>query len=100
MSKGYEAGLKPDEILEPDGLTLKEVLAVIDAYDKRMMQHFNLNTRILAWYSLMPHYDRGKLPPFEGFLNSREGSEEQSFQDLGERAEYIRNLYKKMGYLK
>lgn len=85
----------PNEFYE---LTLKEVLAVIDAYDKRMMQHFNLNTRILAWYSIAPHVEKGKMPAFDTFLNANnEGT--QDFSDINERAEFIRKKYRELGYL-
>lgn len=97
-SKAYEAGLKPKEFYEA---TLKEVLGVIDAYDKRTLQHFNLNTRILAWYSIAPHVEKGRMPSFDSFLNHNEQEDTNAIgEDLQKRADFIRAKYRELGYLK
>lgn len=78
-------------------MTLREVLEIIEAYDKRTLLHFNLNTRILAWYAIAPHVEKGKLPPFESFLNADEKSD--SVSDISKRAEFIRAKYRELGFL-
>jgi hypothetical protein len=97
QGKAYEAGLKPTEFYE---LTLREVLQMIDAHDKRTMQFFNLNTRIIAWYSLVPHVERGKMPSFENFMTSNGEDINTIGEDLQARAAYMRKMLIQNGYLK
>jgi hypothetical protein len=87
------AGLKPKEVYDS---TLRELLGIVDGYDEDRMNHFNLNTRIIAWYAAAPHVQR--MPPFESFLKGDQDSDSPDY--LTERADFIREQYKKMGYLK
>jgi hypothetical protein len=93
FKRAYMAGLKPAEVY---GSTLRELLAVVDGYDEDRMNHFNLNTRIIAYYAAAPHVQR--MPPFEHFLKADQDSDSPDY--ITERADFIREQYKKLGYLK
>lgn len=95
FSRAYVAGVHPGEFYD---LTLKEILFVVDAYDKRRIDFFNLNTRVIAWHSVAPHADKGKMPSFDNFLKIGEDGG-KSVQSISERAEYIRKIYKEKGFL-
>lgn len=89
------AGLKPQEIYE---MTFKELMGVVSAYDQRMIEFFNLNTRVLAWHSVAPHIEKGKMTPFNSFLKI--DTEEDKIESISDRANMIRQIYYEKGYLK
>lgn len=97
FERAYMAGLKPEEVWRA---TMVEVLRCINAYDKRVLQFFNLNTRMLAWQLTANMAEKGKMPSFDNFWNLEEKSDNELGEDLQTRANYMRAMLKKNGYLK
>lgn len=88
----------PWHLYEPSGLTLREILAVVDAYDQRLKDMFDWATRPIAWQIERAFSE--KQTPFESFWNEKESDVNKVGEDLHARAEYMRAMLRKNGYLK